>query len=66
MRRRFELTVTQRLVTGRSVTWAEVIRRLRKAGFEPERHGKGSHSLGPHQEGRQNLGNRILREAGIK
>jgi predicted RNA binding protein YcfA (HicA-like mRNA interferase family) len=55
------------------------MRKLKKAGFSPERQGKGSHVLWKHATtGREvwvavhtkkdagNLGNRILREAGIK
>jgi predicted RNA binding protein YcfA (HicA-like mRNA interferase family) len=61
------------------MTWAEVIRQLKKAGFSPVRQGKGSHVLWRHATSGQevwlavhtkkdagNLGNRILREAGIK
>ena len=59
------------------MTWAEVIRRLKKAGFIEVRHGKGSHLLMRHPSGKEvwvavhtkkdagNLGNRILREAGV-
>jgi len=58
------------------VTWAEVIRRLKKAGYIEVRTGKGSHRLFRHPEtGHEvwvtvhghdagNLGNRILKEAG--
>ena len=55
------------------------MRKLKKAGFAPDRRGKGSHVLWRHAtSGREvwvavhtkkdagNLGNRILREAGIK
>jgi predicted RNA binding protein YcfA (HicA-like mRNA interferase family) len=57
--------------------WAEVIRRLKQAGFVEHRKGKGSHRLFRHPEtGREfwvtihghdagRLGNRILKEAGI-
>lgn len=60
------------------MTWAEVIRKLKKAGFVEDRHGKGSHKLFRHANGREvwvtihtkkdagNLGNRILRDAGVK
>jgi predicted RNA binding protein YcfA (HicA-like mRNA interferase family) len=67
------------LVTVSWVTWAEVMRKLRKAGFKPERRGKGSHVLWKNAATGQevwitvhtkkdagSLGNRILREAGIK
>ena len=58
------------------MTWAEVIRRLKKAGYIEVRTGKGSHRLFRHPEtGHEvwvtvhghdagNLGNRILKEAG--
>jgi predicted RNA binding protein YcfA (HicA-like mRNA interferase family) len=60
------------------VTWNEVIRRLKKAGFVEQRTGKGSHVLlinpatgqqvwvtfhGKKEAGQ--LGNRILRDAGL-
>jgi predicted RNA binding protein YcfA (HicA-like mRNA interferase family) len=60
------------------MTWGEVIRRLRMAGFIEVRKGKGSHTLYRHPDGREvwvaihtkkdagNLGNRILREARIR
>jgi predicted RNA binding protein YcfA (HicA-like mRNA interferase family) len=60
------------------VTWAEVIRKLKKAGFKEDRHGTGSHKRFRHADGREawvaihtkkdagNLGNRILRDAGVK
>jgi predicted RNA binding protein YcfA (HicA-like mRNA interferase family) len=61
------------------VTWAEVIRRLKAAGFVEARTGKGSHMLLRHTNtGREvwvavhtkkdagRLGNRILREAGVE
>jgi predicted RNA binding protein YcfA (HicA-like mRNA interferase family) len=60
------------------VTWAEVIRKLKAAGFFEVRGGKGSHRLFRHPESGKEvwvavhtkkdagqLGNRILREAGI-
>ncbi len=61
------------------MTWGEVLRKLKKAGFVEKRAGKGSHRLLVHpatghevwvaihtkQEAGQ-LGNRILREAGVK
>jgi predicted RNA binding protein YcfA (HicA-like mRNA interferase family) len=62
-----------------NVTWAEVIRKLRAAGFVEQRKGKGAHVLYRHPDtGRQvwvtvhakqdcgHLGDRILREAGVK
>ena len=59
------------------MTWKEVIRRLKVAGFVEKRTGKGAHQLfvNPttgkevwvtvhgHDSGR--LGNRILRDAGV-
>ena len=61
------------------MTWAEVIRKLKAAGFVAQRTGKGAHVLYRHpQTGRQvwvsvhakqdcgHLGYRILREAGIE
>ena len=61
------------------MTWAEVIRTLKGAGFVEVRSGKGSHRLLRHpQTGKEvwvavhtkkdagQLGNRILREAGIR
>jgi predicted RNA binding protein YcfA (HicA-like mRNA interferase family) len=61
------------------VTWAEVIRKLKAAGFVEVRSGKGSHLLLRHRTtGKEvwaavhttkdagQLGNRILREAGIE
>ena len=60
------------------MTWGEVIRRLKAAGFVELRQGKGSHVLYRHPDGREvwvavhtkkdagGLGNRILREAGVK
>lgn len=61
------------------MTWAEVIRKLKAAGFIEVRSGKGSHKLlrNP-QTGKEvwvavhtkkdagQLGNRILRDAGIE
>jgi predicted RNA binding protein YcfA (HicA-like mRNA interferase family) len=60
------------------VTWADVIRRLKAAGYLEVRTGKGSHRLLRHPPtGREvwvavhtkkdagQLGNRVLREAGI-
>ena len=60
------------------MTWAEVIRKLKAAGYLEVRTGKGSHRLLRHPAtGREiwvavytkkdagQLGNRILREAGI-
>ena len=61
------------------MTWAEVIRRLKAAGFVEVRTGKGSHMLLRHTDtGKEvwlavhtkkdagRLGNRILREAGVE
>jgi predicted RNA binding protein YcfA (HicA-like mRNA interferase family) len=61
------------------VTWAEVIRKLKAAGFVEVRAGKGSHLLLRHpvtgkevwiavhtKKDAGQLGNRILREAGVK
>jgi len=60
------------------VTWKEVVRKLKKAGFVEQRTGKGSHRKFVHSTtGREvwvtmhghdagQLGNRILREAGIE
>ena len=60
------------------MTWHEVIRELKKAGFVEKRTGKGSHRLFVHQEtGKEiwvtvhghdagNLGKRILRDAGVE
>jgi predicted RNA binding protein YcfA (HicA-like mRNA interferase family) len=59
------------------VTWKEVIRKLKAAGFVEHRTGKGSHRLFVHPTTGQrvwttvkghdagHLGTRILREAGI-
>ena len=60
------------------MTWAEVIRKLKAAGFVEVRSGKGSHRLLKHPTGKEvwvavhtkkdagRLGNRILREAGVE
>jgi len=61
------------------VTWAEVIRKLKAAGFVEVRTGKGSHLLLKHPESgkevwvavltkkdARRLGNRVLREAGVE
>ena len=61
------------------MTWAEVIRKLKAAGFVEVRAGKGSHLLLNHPlSGKEvwvtihtkkdagRLGNRILREAGVE
>ena len=60
------------------MTWKEVIRRLKVAGFIEKRTGKGSHRLFVHPETRKEvwvtvhghdagrLGNRILRDAGVE
>ena len=61
-----------------AVTWKEVIRKFKAAGFVEKRTGKGSHLLFVHPErgkeiwvtvhGRDagRLGNRILRDAGVE
>jgi predicted RNA binding protein YcfA (HicA-like mRNA interferase family) len=72
-------TKTQRRVIIYSVTWAEVIRKLRAAGYVDFRKGKGSHrhliqkdtkrlvTVSVHtKKDAGELGNRILREAGVK
>ena len=61
------------------MTWGEVVRKLKAAGFVEVRHGKGSHRLFIHPVTKKEvwiamhtkkdagqLGNRILREAGIQ
>ena len=60
------------------MTWHEVIRKLKKAGFVEKRTGKGSHRLFVHPEtGKEiwvtvhghdagHLGKRILRDAGVE
>lgn len=61
------------------MTWAEVIRRLKAAGFVEVRSWKGSHLLLKHpttgtevwvavhtKKDAGRLGNRILREAGVE
>ena len=61
------------------MTWGEVIRKLKAAGYVEVRSGKGSHHLYRHPTTGQEvlvaihtkkdagqLGNRILREAGIR
>jgi predicted RNA binding protein YcfA (HicA-like mRNA interferase family) len=61
------------------MTWGEVIRKLKAAGYEEVRSGKGSHALYRHSVTGQEvwvaihtkkdagqLGSRILREAGIR
>lgn len=61
------------------MTWGEVIRTLKAAGFVEVRTGKGAHSLYRHpttghevwvtvhtKKDAGQLGNRILREAGIR
>jgi predicted RNA binding protein YcfA (HicA-like mRNA interferase family) len=61
------------------VTWAEVIRRLKAAGFVEVRSGKGSHLLLRHpgtgkevwvavhtKKDAGRLGSRILREMGVE
>jgi predicted RNA binding protein YcfA (HicA-like mRNA interferase family) len=61
-----------------SVTWKEVIRKLKAAGFVEKRSGKGSHLLFVHPESGKEiwvtvhrhdagrLGSRILRDAGVE
>ena len=62
------------------MTWGELIRRLKAAGFEEQRQGKGSHRQFVHpQSGKvitiavhtkkevgTGLANRILKDAGLK
>jgi predicted RNA binding protein YcfA (HicA-like mRNA interferase family) len=60
------------------VTWGEVLRKLKAAGYVEVRSGKGSHRLFKNADGKEiwiavhtkkdagQLGNRILREAGIR
>lgn len=60
------------------MTWGEIIRTLKAAGFVEVRSGTGSHAWYRHPNGKEvwvaihtkkdagNLGNRILREAGIR
>ncbi|MDQ3417918.1 MAG: type II toxin-antitoxin system HicA family toxin [Acidobacteriota bacterium] len=61
------------------MTWAEVVRKLKQAGFVELRTGKGSHRLLKHpttgkevwvavhtKKDAGHLGNRILREAGAE
>ena len=60
------------------MTWKEVIRKLKAAGFVERRTGKGSHRLFVHPasgtevwvtvhgDDAGRLGNRILRDAGVK
>ena len=60
------------------MTWKEVIRKLKAAGFVERRTGKGSHLLFVHPTSRKEvwvtvhghdagrLGNRILRDAGVE
>jgi len=59
------------------VTWHEVIRKLKNAGFVEKRTGKGSHRLFVHPEtGKEiwvtvhghaeNLGKRIVKDAGAE
>jgi predicted RNA binding protein YcfA (HicA-like mRNA interferase family) len=61
------------------VTWAELVRKLKAAGFREQRSGKGSHVLFRHAAGREiwiayhaskdvgrGLAQKILREAGLK
>ena len=72
------LTVTERWVILTGVTWNEVIRKLKAAGFVEDRTGKGSHlKLVNPTTGKEvwvtvhgtqdagHLGNRILRDAGV-
>jgi len=60
------------------VTWKEVIRKLKAAGFIEKRSGKSRHMLFVHRESGKEvwvavlghdagrLGNRILRDAGVE
>ena len=60
------------------MTWNEVIRKLKAAGFVEKRTGKGSHRLFVHPESGKEvwvtvhghdagrLGNRVLRDAGVE
>ena len=60
------------------MTWKEVIRKLKAAGFVEQRTGKGSHVLFVHPDSGKEiwvmthghdtgrLGNRILRDAGVE
>ena len=60
------------------MTWAEVVRKLKAAGFVEVRSGKGSHLLRHPTSGNEvwvaahtkkdagRLGNRILHEAGVE
>ena len=74
-----ESECTVRLGRAQSRGWAEVIRKLKAAGFVEVRSGKGSHLLLKHpMSGKEvwvavhtkkdagRLGNRILREAGVE
>ena len=60
------------------MTWGELIRRLKKAGFVEQRTGKGSHRIFVHPDGRvitvavhtkkdvgKGLEARILKDAGL-
>ena len=60
------------------MTWGELIRKVKAAGFEEQRHGKGSHRQFVHPDGRvitvavhtkkavgTGLARRILKEAGL-
>ncbi len=61
------------------MSWAELVRKLKAAGFKEERSGKGSHVLFRHADGREiwiayhatkevgrGLAQKILREARLK
>lgn len=61
------------------MTWAELVRKLKAAGFKEVRSGKGSHVLFRHPDGREiwiayhatkevgrGLAEKILRETGLK
>jgi predicted RNA binding protein YcfA (HicA-like mRNA interferase family) len=62
------------------MTWGELIRRLKTAGFEEQRRGKGSHRQFVHRQSGKvitiavhtkkevgtGLANRILKDAGLK
>jgi predicted RNA binding protein YcfA (HicA-like mRNA interferase family) len=60
------------------MTWGELIRRLKKAGFAERRTGKGSHRIFVHRDGRvitvavhtkkdvgKGLATKILKDAGL-
>jgi predicted RNA binding protein YcfA (HicA-like mRNA interferase family) len=76
---RARLAVNLTIGYNRVVTWGQVIRKLKAAGYNEVRSGKGSHRLFKHattgkeiwvavhtKKDAGQLGNRILREAGIQ